>query len=121
MTGKINSNLDVYKKRGRKIGWCLEKVTPQAAYRMPILETLVELGGSAKTCYVLAEVYRKMENQLKDRDNEKLRSGEKRWKRQAQWERNKLKNMGYLKKNSPIGIWEISEAGRKFCFDNKSG
>jgi hypothetical protein len=106
-------------RRGRKLGWEIEQVTPQSKYRIPILETLVECGGRAKISEVLESVFQKMENQLKDRDCERLPSGELRWKKQAQWERNKLKNIGYLKRNSPSGIWEISEGGSNFYCKSK--
>ncbi|MCC7571175.1 winged helix-turn-helix domain-containing protein, partial [Candidatus Micrarchaeota archaeon] len=38
-----------------------------------------------------------------------------RWRNTAQWARNSMVNEeGFLKKDSPRGIWEISEKGRAF-------
>ena len=36
-----------------------------------------------------------------------------RWRNTAQWTRNTLVNQGDMKQNSPRGVWEISEKGRK--------
>lgn len=88
--------------------------TPQTAYRLPILESLVEMGGSGRMKEVLVRVHDKMKNQLTPRDLGKLPSGTAiKWVNTAQWERQYLKTGGYLKKDSSHGIWEISEDGRK--------
>ena len=89
-------------------------IMPQADYTLPILEALIEMGGSGKMSDVLDTVFNKIKDRLKQRDFEKLPSGTSvRWKNRAQWERQRLKTGGYLKKDSPFGIWEITEEGRK--------
>ena len=88
------------------------KITPQADYTLPILEALIEKGGSGKMSEVLSRVFGKMKNRLKPKDLEKTPSGAIRWKNHAQWERQRLKSEGYLKKDSPRGIWEITDKGR---------
>ena len=91
------------------------EITPQDEYGLPILESLIEMGGSGRMKNVLNRVLGKMKNKLKPKDYDKLSSGtEIRWKNAAAWERNKLKVEGHLKKDSPRGIWEITEEGRKF-------
>jgi restriction endonuclease Mrr len=65
---------------------------------------------------VLEGVFKKMKGTLTLKDLEKLSSGTSvRWANKAQWERQRLKTEGYLKKDSPHGIWEITEQGRKLC------
>ena len=97
------------------------EITPRNGYRLPILETLVEMGGRAKVSEVLNKVFNKMKDQLKPKDIEKLPSGISiRWENRAQWERLRLINEGYLKKDSPRGIWEITDAGKKL-YENLKG
>ncbi len=88
--------------------------TPEAAYYLPILKALVELGGSAKMQAVLDKVYQAMKPVLKDVDHEPLASDPDmpRWRNSAQWARNTMRQEGLLKDDSPHGIWEITEAGR---------
>ena len=90
--------------------------TPEEAYRRPILEALVEMGGSGKCADVLELVEKKMKGILKDVDYELMPSGGMlRWRNAAMWCRNTLANIdGLMKKNSPRGIWEVDDAGRRF-------
>lgn len=88
------------------------EITPQADYTLPILETLIKMGGSGKTSDVLDRVFNKMKDRLKPKDLERTSSGtDIRWKNHARWERQRLRSEGYLKKDSPRGIWEITEKG----------
>jgi len=97
------------------------EITPRGDYRLPILEALVERGGSARASDVLKRVFNKMRDQLKPKDMEKLPSGiSVRWENRAQWERLRLTTEGYLKKDSPRGIWEITDAGKKL-YENLKG
>jgi uncharacterized protein YukE len=88
--------------------------TPKEAFRRPILEALVELGGSASIGEVLERVGARMNSVLNQYDREPLASGPVRWKNTAQWCRNTLVQEGLMKSNSPRGVWEISDAGRKW-------
>lgn len=96
--------------------------TREDAYFRPILEALQELGGSAQMNQVLERVQRKMQGILKDVDYEPLTSDPDmpRWKNAAQWARNSLVKSGYMRNNSPRGIWEISEAGIRYLHDEAS-
>lgn len=93
--------------------------TPEDAFRRPILEALVELGGSAPIGEVLERVETKMKHVLNEYDWQPLPSDPKsvRWKNTAQWCRNTLVREGLMKSDSPYGIWEISDAGRKWLKD----
>lgn len=93
------------------------EITPHEAYFQPILEVLVEMGGKGKTRAVLDRLGEKMQPLLKPKDYEPLESDGKsiRWRNAAQWARNAMVNNdsdGRMKKNSPHGLWEISEKGR---------
>jgi len=90
------------------------EITPRSAYTIPILETLIEMGGSGRMSEVLSRVHEKMKDMLKPKDFDKLPSGiAVRWSNRAQWERQRLVGEGHLKRDSPRGLWEITDSGRK--------
>ena len=62
-----------------------------------------------------------MKNILKSYDEEPLSSKpkEKRWENTARWARQKMVEKGLLAKDSPWGIWEITEKGRKYYYEEK--
>ena len=89
--------------------------TPQEAYRVPILRALVAMGGSAEVADVLELVFETMKGSLTAHDLELVPSGqEDRWRNAAKWCRNDLCKMGLLLRDSPHGVWEISQAGREW-------
>jgi len=111
------------KKKSRRRPERLEKGlrTSEDAFRRPILEALVELGGRAEMSKVLDLVEKKMQGILNDFDRQPLRSDPNiiRWRNTAQWCRNTMTREGLLKSYSPRGIWEISERGRKALQEGK--
>ena len=98
--------------RKRKIRNSLKKGlrTPIKKFIMPILESLIELGGRAK-----------MKDVLNKYDYAPLPShpNEKRWENTAQWARYIMVQKGLLTNDSPQGIWEITEKGKIFYEENK--
>lgn len=89
--------------------------TPHSAYRIPILQALVEMGGRGTKSEVLNRVYRAMEHRLKDVDREMIPSGgDVRWRKAASWERYGMTRDGLLAADSPSGIWEITDKGREY-------
>lgn len=93
------------------------EITPHEVYFRPILQVLEELGGKAKTKAVLDCLEAKLQTVLKPKDYEVLESDGRsiRWRNAAQWARNAMVNNaddGRMKKDSPRGIWEISDKGR---------
>jgi len=90
--------------------------TPDKAYRLPILQALIALGGEAKMSQVLDRVYAEMKPHLKPADLEPLPSDAHtpRWQNAAQWARQAMVDEGLLRKDSPRGVWAITEVGRKF-------
>jgi restriction system protein len=89
--------------------------TPERAFRRPILEALVELGGGAPVSEVLKVVGEKLRGRLNHYDLERHQSGSRpvRWQKTAEWCRDTLVREGLMRSDSPRGIWEISDAGRK--------
>ncbi|MCX7964842.1 MAG: hypothetical protein D6691_12580 [Candidatus Hydrogenedentota bacterium] len=90
--------------------------TPHEAFRKPILEALVKLGGKAPVSDVLLLVREQMRPYFKPADWAPLASNPttSRWRNAAQWCRLFLVQEGLLKEDSPRGIWEITEAGREW-------
>ena len=95
--------------------------TPEEQFIMPILESIIELGGRAKVRDVLERVHDKMKGILKEHDYQPLPSTPKeiRWKNTARRARQKMVEKGLLAKDSPRGIWEITEEGRKYYYEEK--
>lgn len=91
------------------------EITPNDAYCRPLLEVLVEMGGSGKTKTVIDRLGEKLKPVLKPKDYEPHESDAKqiRWRNTAQWARNRMVNEdGRMRADSPRGIWEISDKGR---------
>jgi hypothetical protein len=86
---------------------------PEPEYELPILQTLIELGGRAPASELIAALGTKLDGKLKPLDGQRLASGEVRWKNRAQFVRLKLVRGGDMVKDSPRGIWEISDQGRR--------
>jgi restriction system protein len=95
--------------------------TREEAYYVPILHVFSEMGGSGKVADVLDRVGKKMKGVLKKSDYEPLASGPDnlRWRNTGQWARNSMVNEGLLKKDSPRGVWEISDKGRSYLNENE--
>jgi hypothetical protein len=95
-------------------------ITPQVAYRLPILESLAEMGGRGRARDVLNRVYERMKDVLTKDDKDYNSVGVIKWENNAHWERLKLVKEGYLKNNSPQGIWELTEEGWEYLRNIKS-
>jgi len=109
--------------RKRQVKWKLKKglKTPEEKFVIPILESLIELGGEAEMKEVLKLVHEKMKSILNIYDYESLPSypKRKRWENTAQWARTMMVNQGLLDKVSERGIWKITKKGIKFYEENK--
>jgi len=94
--------------------------TPLIRYKVPILQVLVDLDGQGKTSIVLERVYEQMKDSFVPADLEELSSVEfPRWNNNARCEKSKMVKEGLLRKESPFGVWEISEKGREYLQDHK--
>jgi len=85
--------------------------TPERDFLHPILEALYEQGGGGDVVQVLNTVHLKVKHLLRDVDNERIRSGEIRWRNTAQWARWHLVSAGLLKDTSQKGVWQLTDAG----------
>jgi len=95
--------------------------TPEEKFALPILESIIELGGKAEMKDILKLMHDKMKSILNKYDYEALPSNpkQKRWENTAQWARNTMVNEGLLSSDSPRGIWKITEEGMNFYNQNK--
>ncbi|MFN4319845.1 MAG: winged helix-turn-helix domain-containing protein [Aquificaceae bacterium] len=92
-----------------------KEYTKEKEYIIPILESLVELGGSGSRKEVLQKVEEKMKGRFTAADCEKFPSNsEEAWRVYASRCRERLVEKGLLSKSSPKGIWEITEKGRNY-------
>jgi hypothetical protein len=95
--------------------------TPTHAYWRPILQTLVESGGRGKCGRVIAAVGEKMKGILTPADYGRLpKSGWTRWENRVAWQASNMRTQGLIRNNSPRGIWEIADDGRKWLDDKNS-
>lgn len=96
--------------------------TSEEAFLIPLLRVLEELGGEAKTAEVIAKVGESMKSQFKEPDLLPLPSPPHmiRWENKTMWARNTLVNtLGYMRKDTPRGIWAISDKGRDWLAQQK--
>ncbi len=97
------------------------KKTSQQEFRIPILKALIKLRGRGTMKDVLKIVKEEMKDKLKPIDFEFLPSGKSiRWENTARWERFNMVEDGLLSSNSPKGIWEITEKGKKYFSENEN-
>lgn len=95
--------------------------TPEDEFRIPILQALVELGGTAPVNDVLVKVETWTSHKLNTYDRQSLPSDPTipRWRNTAQWARAAMVKEGLLSSNSPRGVWEITDSGREFLERHK--
>lgn len=104
------------KEEVRTPGGRLKKglLLPEDEYEVPLLRTLLELDGGAPMSTVLAALEPKLSNRLTKYDFITMKDGKTiRWHNRAQFVRLALVKQGDMKADSPRGIWEISDQGRK--------
>ncbi len=89
--------------------------TPEDFFRAPILLALSDLGGSAPLNDVLNNVYKIVKGKLNKHDLRPIPSNPKivRWQNTAQWCRYSMVKEGLLKSDSPRGVWELTEEGKR--------
>lgn len=85
---------------------------PNSEYELPMLMALTDLGGSATARDVVNRMERILEGKLQPIDREKITTGAIRWKNRTQFVRSKLIAENAMKKDSPRGMWEITDEGR---------
>lgn len=83
------------------------------AYELPLLAALDAAGGRMPTREAVAAVGERIGDQLMPMDHDVLEHGRERWEMRVQFVRLRLVEAGLLEKESPRGVWEISDAGRE--------
>jgi len=86
--------------------------TLREAYRVPILQALVEMGGKARVREVLDRLHDLIKDQLNEYDLATVPSGAIRWRQRVYGTCNWMREQGLMRDDSPHGTWEITEAGR---------
>jgi hypothetical protein len=86
---------------------------PEDRYQMPMLRALVDAGGQAPYRDVVDAVGRELKSELLPADFETLDSGTVRWQSRLQFVRLRLIERGHLDRETPRGIWGITDAGRQ--------
>lgn len=90
-------------------------------YEVPLLTSLVELGGSAPSREVIELVGKKLADRLTEVDKDTLNSGGIRWQSRVQFVRLRMIEQGLMLKETGRGIWAISDAGRDHIAQIKAG
>lgn len=86
--------------------------TPQKDFEEPLILVLAKLGGRAPLDQIRGEIYLRVKSKLREGDYTNLLStGEERWWNATCWARNELKEQGLISRESPRGIWELTNAG----------
>lgn len=119
-SGKIKLPMEMPKKEKKKaVRLQKGKIFSDKQFRLPLLQALVELGGSAPTKQAIDKVGELIKDQLKTVDFNVLADGRTlRWRNTAAWARQQLVEEGLMKKDSPNGTWEISDLGRRHLQEN---
>lgn len=91
---------------------------PQREFRLPLMEVLLELGGSAVVKDIREALAPKIKPRLSEDDFELVSTGDERWWNATCWERSDLVKEGLFRTDSPRGIWELSDEGRKHILAN---
>jgi Mrr N-terminal domain len=88
---------------------------PEKAFRIPLLETMYELGGKAHPDEVKRLQYAKVVSLLGPGDLREASAGGPRWWHSTQWNRNHMKNEGLFKSDSRKSIWELTDEGINYA------
>ena len=97
-----------------------EERLPEGEYWLPILEILVDAGGSCKGRDVIDMLEDRLGSRLTPLDHDLLDMGEVRWRNRARFARLRMKERGLISSESRRGIWEITEKGRRFLEEEGS-
>jgi hypothetical protein len=79
-----------------------------------IIEALTQLGGSAHAGIVISQIEKNHGNEFTKEDMKTIPSGEIRWVKKVNWARYDMAKGGLLNPNSPRGVWELTEKGKKY-------
>jgi hypothetical protein len=90
------------------------ELTPPSDYWIPILKSILESGEKASRQEVHNHVESRMKDKFKPGDFEVNRDGTLKWNKQVDYQRLAMVHNGLIRKDSPVGIWEITEIGKRW-------
>ncbi len=90
------------------------ELTSPTAYWKLILNALVAMGGRGSRQEVHSSIQQRMKKQFKSGDLEENYDGTLKWNKQVDFQRLAMVHKGLLRKDTPKGIWEITEDGRQW-------
>ncbi len=85
---------------------------PEDEYILPLLAALDERGGAAPVREIIEATGERLGDKFSPADKGSLPSGAIRWQKRVQFVRLRLAEEGLLAKDSPRGIWALTDAGR---------
>src|SRR5437899_10681727 len=97
----------------------MSRVTPKHAYYRPILEALVEFGGTEETDTVCRRVYEKVQATLTSADLETTKTPpyEAKWRNHTRWTRNEREAQGPHSGGKLRGRYKIPDNGTNMLSD----
>jgi restriction endonuclease Mrr len=96
-------------------------ILPEHEYWKPMLEFIVEAGGSAPAGEVIGALGERLRGSLTSRDQERLETGEVRWRNRVRFARLRMTQQGLLSDASPRGVWQVTDAGRSYLDSDDPG
>lgn len=84
---------------------------PEGAVREPLLEVIYEQGGSARGRDLYPALRQRMKRYLTPGEFDRIKPGDERWRSTVKSARDHLVQGGYLRGDSPRGVWALSEEG----------
>lgn len=87
--------------------------TPERSFKLPILQTIIEMGGDGKVSEILDRMELNLKPILNEYDYQLMKATKQpRWRTTAKWTRQALVDEGKLASDSPRGVWAITPQGR---------
>ena len=96
--------------RAGPIGGHSPKVSAKA-FREPLLEVIYERGGNARGRELYPALRERMKRYLTPGAFDRAKSGDDEWRNSVKTTRDDLVREGYLRDDSPRGVWALSDAG----------
>lgn len=88
-----------------------EKALPLYEYEIPLLRYLAEHDGRAPAREAIKAVGEALADKITEHDRELLKSRKIRWENRVQFSRLSLVERGEMARDSPVGLWEITDNG----------
>ena len=84
---------------------------PEETVREPLMDVIYERGGRASGRDLYPALRERMKRYMTPGDFDRISSGDDRWRSTVKSAREDLVQEGYLRDDSPRGVWALSDAG----------